>query len=284
MKNITVQSYAKINIGLDVVESRDDGYHNLDMVMVPIQFHDTLLIKEIKNKPDNYVTMDDYSLMVFKHNLAAYAVDELAEKYSFPNKYRIMIHKLIPIKSGLGGGSSNAANTLKAVNTMLKLGATEEELEGIAKKIGADVPFFIKNRPARCKGIGEKMEPINIKNDYYVLLVKPKQGCATKDIFKLCDTKPRKHVNIDNVVKALEEGDDGLLAESLDNYLEEYAIELVPQIGEIKNKLKELGLKIVSMTGSGSCVYALSTNKKELKKAAEVMEPHYFTELTKILK
>ena len=284
MKNITVQSYAKINIGLDVVESRDDGYHNLDMVMVPIQFHDTLLIKEIKNKPDNYVTMDDYSLMVFKHNLAAYAVDELAEKYSFPNKYRIMIHKLIPIKSGLGGGSSNAANTLKAVNTMLKLGATEEELEGIAKKIGADVPFFIKNRPARCKGIGEKMEPINIKNDYYVLLVKPKQGCATKDIFKLCDSKPRKHVNIDNVVKALEEGDDDLLAESLDNYLEDYAVELVPQIGEIKNKLKELGLKIVSMTGSGSCVYALSTNKKELKKAAAVMEPHYFTELTKILK
>ena len=284
MKNITVQSYAKINIGLDVVESREDGYHNLDMVMVPIQFHDTLLIKEINNKPDNYVTMDDYSLMVFKHNLAAYAVDELAAKYNFPNKYRIMIHKLIPIKSGLGGGSSNAANTLKAVNAMLKLGATEEELEGIAKKIGADVPFFIKNRPARCRGIGEKMEPINIKNDYYVLLVKPKQGCATKDIFKLCDSKKRNHVNVDNIVKALEEGDDDLLAESLDNYLEEYAIELVPQIGEIKNKLKELGLKIVSMTGSGSCVYALSTNKKELKKVATIMEPHYFTELTKILK
>lgn len=284
MRNYTVKSNAKINIGLDVTESREDGYHNLDMVMVPIQFHDTLLIKEIKNKPDNYVTMDDYSLMVFQHNLAAYAVDELAAKYGFQNKYRIMIHKLIPIKAGLGGGSSNAANTLKAVNNILKLGATDEELIEISKKIGADVPFFIKNTPVRCRGIGEKMEPINIKNDYWVLIVKPKQGCSTKEVFKLSDANKRKHVDIDSIVKALEEGDDELLANSLDNYLEDAAIQLVPEIQVIKDKLKDMGLKIVCMTGSGSTVFALSTNKKELKKAAAVMEPHYFTELTRILK
>ena len=284
MGTLSFKSNAKINIGLDVVESREDGYHNLDMVMVPIQFHDTLLIKEIKNKPDNYVTMDDYSLMVFKYNLAAFAIDALAAKYKFPNKYRIMIHKLIPIKSGMGGGSSNAATTLKAINSMLKLGASDEELMEIAKNIGADVPFFIKNKPMRCRGVGEKMEPVNIKNDYYVLIVKPKEGCSTKEVFKLSDSRKRKHVDVDNIVKALESGDDDLLAESLDNYLEDAAVELVPEIKIIKQELKEMGLKIVGMSGSGSTVFALSTDKKQLKKVAAKMEPHYFTELTKILK
>ena len=103
-------------------------------------------------------------------------------------------------------------------------------------------------------------------------------------MFKLSDNSNRKHVNIDNIVKALEEGDDDLLAESLDNYLEDAAIQLVPEISIIKNELKEQGLKIVGMSGSGSTVFALSTDRKLLKKVASIMEPHYFTELTKILK
>ena len=284
MRNYSVKSYAKINVGLDVVENRADGYHELDMVMIPIQLHDSLLIKELKNKPDNYVTMDDYSLMVFKHNLATFAIDSLAAKYKFTNKFRIMIHKVIPIKAGLGGGSSNAAATLNLVNKILKLGASEEELMEIAYKIGADVPFFIKNKPMRCKGVGENLSPIENKNNYYVLLVKPKEGCSTKEVFSLSDSKERKHVDIDGIVKALAEGDDDSLADLLDNSLEEAATELVPEIAIIKNELKILGLKIVGMSGSGSTVFALSTNKKELQKAAAVMEPHYFTELTRVLK
>lgn len=284
MRNFSIKSYAKINIGLDVVQTREDGFHDLDMVMVPIQFHDSVLIREIKNKPDNYVTMDDYSLLVFKHNLATFAIDALAAKYKFQNKYRIMIHKIIPIKAGLGGGSSNAAATLNGINKILKLGATDEELIDIAKTIGADVPFFIKNKPMRCKGVGEKMEPIEIKNNYYCLIVKPKEGCSTKEVFTLSDSQERKHVNIDNIVKALAEGDDDLLAKELDNSLEEAATQIVPEIAIIKQELKDLGLKIVGMTGSGSTVFALSTDKKQLKKAAAVMEPHYFTELTKVLK
>ncbi len=284
MRNFSIKSYAKINIGLDVVQTREDGFHDLDMVMVPIQFHDSVLIREIKNKPDNYVTMDDYSLLVFKHNLATFAIDALAAKYKFQNKYRIMIHKIIPIKAGLGGGSSNAAATLNGINKILKLGVTDEELIDIAKTIGADVPFFIKNKPMRCKGVGEKMEPIEIKNNYYCLIVKPKEGCSTKEVFTLSDNKERKHVNIDNIVKALAEGDDDLLAKELDNSLEEAATQIVPEITIIKQELKDLGLKIVGMTGSGSTVFALSTDKKQLKKAAAVMEPHYFTELTRIVK
>lgn len=284
MRNISFKSYAKINIGLSVEGTRKDGYHDLDMVMVPLQLHDSILFKELKNKPDNYVTMDDYSLITFKHNLATFAIDSLAAKYQFPNKFRIMIHKVIPIKAGMGGGSSNAATALTAVNTVLKLKASDEELIEIGKKIGADVPFFIKNKPMRCKGIGEIMEPIEIKNNYYVLIVKPKLGCSTKEVFELSEVPSRKKVDIDTIVKALAEGDDDLLAETLDNSLEPFASQIVPDIQIIKNELKDQGLKIVSMTGSGSAVFALSTDKKQMKRIASIMEQHYFTELTKIIK
>ena len=284
MRTYSFKSYAKINIGLSVEKTREDGYHDLDMVMVPLQLHDSLLIKELKNKPDNYITMDDYSLITFKHNLATFAIDSLAAKYHFPNKFRIMIHKVIPIKAGLGGGSSNAATALCAVNSLLKLNATDEELIEIGKKVGADVPFFIKNKPMRCKGIGDIMEPINIKNDYYVLIVKPKEGCSTREVFALSENPNRRKVDIDTIVKALETGDDDLLAKSLDNSLEEYASQIVPEIQIIKNELKEQGLKIVGMSGSGSTVFALSTDKKQMKKIAAIMQQHYFTELTKIIK
>ena len=284
MRTYAFKSYAKINIGLSVEKVREDGYHDLDMVMVPLQLHDSVLLKELKNKPDNYITIDDFSLITFKYNLATFAIDALAAKYKFPNKFRIMIHKVIPLKAGMGGGSSNAATVLNAVNTLLKLNASDEELMEIGKKIGADVPFFIKNKPMRCTGIGEKMEPIEIKNDYYVLICKPKQGCSTKEVFGAYDANEHKKVDINTIVKALAEGDDELLANSLANSLEEPACQIVPEIKIIIDELKEQGLKIVGMTGSGSAVFALSTDKKQLKKVARVMEQHYFTELTKILK
>ena len=284
MRTYAVKSYAKINIGLDVVSTKDDGYHELDTVMVPLQMHDSILIKELKNKPDNYVTIDDLSLAAFKHNLATFAIDSLAAKYGFLNKYRLIIHKVIPIKAGMGGGSSNAGSVLNAVNNILKLGASEEELLEIAKKIGADVPFFIKNKPMRCRGIGEIMEPIEIKNNYYVLIIKPKGGCSTKDVFAKYDSGEHIRVNMDNVVKALKEGDDELLAMSLNNALQNSASEIIPEIQLIINDLKKQGLQIVSMTGSGSAVFALSTNRKELKKVAEDFKDHYFVELTKVLK
>ena len=280
----SVKSYAKINISLNIKRKREDGYHELDSVMVPIELHDSLLISELKTAEDNFVTVDDFSNGLVHYNLVGSAIDALSKKYGFKNKYRVYIHKNIPMQAGLGGGSGNAATMIKYVNDALKLGASNEEMIDIAAHLGADIPFFIEGVPARCRGIGEKVEPIEIKNNYQVLIVKPASGCSTKEVFAISDKKPYPQVDIESVLKALKEGDDDLLASVMGNSLEESAIQLVPEIQVIKDKLKELGFKLVVMSGSGSTVFALSTDTVLLKKARKELEDKYFVELTKIRK
>ena len=284
MKSLHIRSFAKINISLNITKKREDGFHELDSVMLPIALHDSLVISKL-NANDNFVTVDDFSIGTFSYNLATFAIEKLKNIYHFNDKFRILIHKVIPIQAGLGGGSSNAACTMKAVNTMLKLGATDEELIDLGKTLGCDIPFFIKCKPARVQGVGEILSPISIKNNYYVLLVKPEAGCSTKEVYGISDTMDLKTTNIDNVVKALAEGDDELLAANISNALQEPAIKLVPSIQTIIDDLKEKGLKIVQVTGSGSAVFALSTDKKLLKSVFKKIEDKYdVVELTKVVK
>ena len=283
MKNLHIRSFAKINISLNITKKREDGFHELDSVMLPISLHDSLVVSKL-NGPDNFVTVDDFSIRTFSYNLATLSIDKLQSVYHFNDKFRVLIHKVIPIQAGLGGGSSNAAFTMKAVNSMLKLGATDEELINLGKTLGCDIPFFIKCKPARVQGVGEILTPITIKNNYYVLLVKPELGCSTREVYALSDTMDLKVGNIENVIKALEEGNDDLLAENISNALQEPAIELVPVIQSIINELHENGLKMVQVTGSGSAVFALSTNKKQLKEVFKKLDDRYEVELAKVIK
>ena len=252
--------------------------------MLPIQLHDSLVVAKLNNATDNYVTVDDFSNGTFTYNLATFAIDKLQSVYHFYDKFRILIHKVIPIQAGLGGGSSNAAYTAKAVNSILKLGASDEELMDIMKPLGCDIPFFIKSVPARCQGVGEIVTPITVKNNYYVLIVKPDTGCSTKDVYQVADSMNLAVCDVDAVIKALEDGDDDKLASLISNALQEPAISLVPSIKSIIDELKEEGLKIVQMTGSGSAVFALSTDKKQLVRILKKLENKYQVELTKVLK
>ena len=284
MKNLHIRSFAKINISLNITKKRDDGFHEIDSVMLPISLHDSLVVSKLKNTNDNFVTVDDFSIGSFSYNLATFSIEKLQSVYHFNDKFRVLIHKVIPIQAGLGGGSSNAACTMKAVNSILKLGATDEELIELSKSLGCDIPFFIKCKPARVQGVGEILSPINVKNNYYVLIVKPELGCSTKEIYALSDTMELKTCNLDNVVKALEEGNDDLLAENMYNALQEPAIKTVPQIQTIIDELKNNGLKMVQVTGSGSAVFALSTDKALLTKIFKKLEDKYEIELAKVLK
>ena len=284
MKSLHIRSYAKINLCLNITGKRKDGYHELDMVMVPISLHDSLVVDLLKKSPDNFVTVDDFSIGSFNYNLATFSIDKLRSVYHFDEKFRILIHKVIPIQAGLGGGSSNAACSLKAVNDLLQLGASDEELMEIGKTLGCDIPFFVKCKPARCKGLGEILEPIEIKNNYYVLIVKPEAGCSTREVYLAADSMDLPVCNVDNVIKALQEGDDDLLAASIGNALQAPAITLVPQIQTIIDELHDCGLKIVQQTGSGSAVFALSTDKKLLKKVLKQFENKYQVELARVLK
>ena len=284
MKNLHIRSFAKINISLNITKKREDGFHELDSVMLPVTLHDSLVVSKLNPNSDNFVTVDDFSIGTFSYNLATFSIEKLQSIYHFKDKFRILIHKVIPIQAGLGGGSSNAACTLKAVNSMLKLGATDDELIEIGKSLGCDIPFFIKCVPARVQGVGEVLTPITIKNNYYVLLVKPELGCSTKEVYALSDEMELKTCNIENVIKALEEGDDELLANNISNALQDPAIKLVPNIQAIIDELKENGLNMVQVTGSGSAVFALSTNKKLLKNVFKKLEDKYQVELARVMK
>lgn len=286
MRNYSIKSHAKINLSLNVISSRDDKYHELDSIMLPLEFHDSILLTKLKRAVDNCVTIDDFTVDTFNHNLATFAIEKMADIYKFDTKFRIFIHKIIPLQAGLGGGSSNAAFTMIGVNKMLNLNLSKEELQHLGLSLGADVPFFFDNVPARINGIGEIIKPINIKKTYFVLLVKPSKGCSTKEVFAKYDASKNKTkpANIDNVIKALEEGDDDLLASSIGNSLESVAMELVPEIKEIKEYLISKGLKIVLMSGTGSTVFALSNDKALLKKIYSELEDKYFVELTMVKK
>ena len=281
----SVKSYAKINLSLNIVGKREDGYHLLDMVMVPIELHDSIIISHLgKNLIDNFVTVDDFSNGLIHYNLASSAINALTKKYNCDAHFRVYIHKVIPMQAGLGGGSSNAAFTMKAVNQMLKLNASDQELIELATPLGADIPFFINCVPARCGGIGEELQSIEIKNNYNVLIVKPNEGCSTKEVFKLFDSIGGKEANVDKVIEALKEGNDELLVENMGNMLEKAAISICPEIKTIKEYLLNSGVKLVMMSGSGSSVFALSTDKSLLKKIRKNIGERWFTELTRIIK
>ena len=284
MKSLLLKSYAKINICLNVVGKRPDGYHELDMIMLPLKLHDSILFTELPNAKDHFVTIDDFSLGLFQYNIATTSLQKMEARYGFTNKFRITIHKVIPMQSGLGGGSSNAGCVINAVNSYLKWNLPYEELVALSTGLGADIPFFLTNKPARCTGIGEKVEFINVKNDYYVLLVKPEAGCSTQGVYQVSDKMELPMGDVEKVKEALEKGDDDLLAQSIFNALEQPAISLVPEIQIIKDKLKLAGLKIVQMTGSGSCVFALSTDKHLIHSVARQLENQYLVEVTKVLK
>lgn len=286
MGTVVIKSYAKINVLLNVVGKRKDGYHELDMIMLPLELHDSILISKLKpNAPEHYITIDDYSVSADQYNTVAKALNRLEKKYEFNQKYNIFVHKNIPIQSGLGGGSSNAAFTIKGLNSILKLGATTEEMEHMCEKLGGDVPFFVQCKPCRCSGIGEIITPIDVKNDYYVLLVKPIKGCSTEKIYDISDEMKLDVYDVDRAINALKEGNDEDLAISMGNSLEKPATSLVPEISTVQAKMRTTGLKIVGMSGSGSCCFALSTDKKLIKKVSkEFDEDKYIVITTKVLK
>ena len=255
-----VKAPAKINLYLDVLGRREDGYHDLDMVMLPLELHDTIDFERVPSARYTHIVSDTIERQVIKHNSIYRTHELLVSEYNYNQNFIIRVHKEIPIYAGMGGGSSNAAAAFRYFVKRGRLKLSEEEQIKLCLKIGADVPFCLKNVPAHVEGIGEKVTPIKVKKQFSVLVVKPKQGLSTKDVFTACDKYELKHGNVKDVIKALEEGDEKLLAKSMFNSLEEVSIALCPEIAEIKEMLKKDGFKCVLMTGSGSCVYALTSN------------------------
>ena len=239
------------------------------MVNLPLSLHDVIEIDVSPRYANTYIVCDDLALISMKSNLCTKAVDAMRAHYGFKDNFMIHIHKEIPFAAGLGGGSSNAACVMLGLDKMLKLHAKKEDLVEIGKGLGADVPYFLDPHPALVEGIGEKFTPIEVKKRYFCLLVKPEKGLFTKDVYAKCDEFPRQIIDTGLVLKGLKEGDDSLIASNRGNDLYLAAESLLPEIKTIVESLREDGFEIASMSGSGSCCYALTCDQKKAAKAAK---------------
>ena len=262
------RAYAKINLCLDVVRRREDGYHELEMIMAPVNLYDTLNFEfsdELRlqsNVP--YLPLD-------RRNTIVKAIELLREEYGFKENFEITLQKHIPTQAGMAGGSTEGAAAIRALNKMLQLGMDNEKMVEIAKKVGADVPFCLRSRPAFVTGIGENLEHFRVHTPFYLLLVKPYKGVSTKVAFETLDFSCAEHPDCRRMREALIGNDyDGVL-QSLGNTLEQSAFKLVPQIATIKQELLALGFDGALMSGSGSTVFALTRDPELLEKGAAAM-------------
>lgn len=276
-----IKAHAKINLCLNVVGKREDGYHELEMIMVPLALHDVVHIETAEN--DQFTCSDD-QLVMDESNTIVKAVVLLREKFQIQEHFHIHVDKHIPAQAGLAGGSSDGAAVLRGITELLNLPITREELAMLGKQIGADVPFCVMETSAIVKGIGEKITPISLNCPFDILLVKPSAGVPTGKAFSMLDFTKCDHPNCDKVAHCLCHNEFENLQSVISNSLEYSAFKIVPEIKQIEEELKAMGFTAVLMSGSGSTVFALTRDKKLLDEAAQTMsDKGYFVEKTQII-
>lgn len=250
-----MKSFAKINLGLEVISRRPDGYHNLKTVFQTINLFDTIEIKETKTGKIN-LAGDDKSVGWDQSNTIIKAFDSIYKNYDVHQGFDIFVRKRIPPGSGLGGGSSNAAVILLFLKEYFNIDLTLKELIDIGIKIGADVPFFLVGGTALAEGTGEILTPLEDVKEKWMVIVIPNIKVSTRLIFSLFNltSKPIKS-KIDTFVKY----DNYKI---LENNLEKVTFELFPVVGAIKEKMKVLEHDLVLMSGSGSAVYCIAPQEK----------------------
>ena len=242
---------AKINLGLNVVSKRPDGYHNLETVFYPVPLCDTLEINMSDEKTS--LTLSGMPLEGDpEQNLVIKAYRAVCEQHHLP-EVKISLDKHIPSQAGMGGGSSDCAFTIKALNEMFNIGMSDDEMREIASKLGADCPFFITAKPAYAEGIGDKLTPVSLtRANYYLAIVKPPVAVSTREAYAgITPRTPAK--NCGEIVKQ----PVGTWRNELLNDFEESIFSLYPEIAAIKQRLYDLGADYAIMSGSGSSVVGL---------------------------
>lgn len=266
------KAYAKVNLSLNVVSRRADGYHELEMIMVPIDLYDVI---EITKADRMHFECNDPDLLFDDKNTVVKAIQLLRDKYQFKDNFHVQVEKNIPAQAGLAGGSSDGATTLILLNELLGLNIIEEELYVLGNQIGADVPFCLYGKPAVVKGTGDKFEQIEIQTPFYLLLVKPLQGVSTKNAFERLNLSIAQHPDYQEVKRALEYNDYSTFLKKIGNSLEESASREVPEIAELKQELIEFGFDTALMSGSGSTVFGITQKEELLEEAIQHFNRRY---------
>lgn len=255
---------AKINLLLDVLRKRDDGYHEVEMIMTMVDLADRLEMEELPrdtiiiSSQVGYIPLDE-------KNLAFQAAKLIKERYDVRKGVYIHLDKKIPVAAGLAGGSSDAAAALRGLNRLWGLGISENELCDLGAELGSDVPFCVKGETAIARGRGEKLEHIAAPPQCWVVLAKPPINVSTADVYgKLRANEIIAHPSISNMRDALERGSFQDMCDGLGNVLENVTLELYPEVLQLKESMLRLGADGVLMSGSGPTVFGLVSKEGKL--------------------
>ena len=277
-----VKAYAKINLALDVIGKREDGYHELEMIMAPITLHDLIYINTIASGIE--IDSNSKIMPTDERNIMYKVVALMKERYNIKKGVKIFVYKHIPTQAGLAGGSADGAAGIKAMNKLFYLNLSNEEMAALGKEVGADIPFCIYQKIALVSGVGEKLEFIKNSFECKVLLVKPKRGVSTKKSFTSLDLSKASHQDCRLMATGIEDGNYQIVIDNLQNTLEEPSIKMVPEIAKIKEEMMKIGFDGALMSGSGSCVFGLTRNNIILEKGMKYFKgKYYFVRKTEIL-
>lgn len=279
MDKIELKAYGKINIGLDVIRKREDGYHDLDMIMQTVGVYDDVIISR-EDGTQTYeieVSTDADILPNDKGNLAFMAAKVLMEAYDIKSKVKIHINKRIPIAGGMAGGSADCAAVLRGVNKLFQLVLTDEQLQEYGVKLGADVPYCIVGGTKRAQGIGEILTDLPTPPKCYVIIAKPDAFVSTKFVYShIRPAQIENHPDIDGIIESIKAGDLYGMCEKIANVMEDVTIPEYPIIQKVKDILKSNGAVNALMSGSGPTVFGIYDDEEKAKQSMDVLSGKEF--------
>ena len=273
MDKIQLKALAKINLVLDVLRRREDGYHEVKMIMQTIGLHDDLEIRKTKT-PGIQVKTNLYYLPTNENNLVYKAAKLLMDEFQIQDGVSIQLKKRIPVAAGMAGGSSDGAAVLWGINQMYGLGLSMQALMERGVRLGADVPYCIQRGTALAEGIGEKLSVLPPMPKCTILIVKPGISVSTKFVYENLhanDLKPEQHPDVDSMIEAMRQKDLGLLCSRMGNVLETVTIPAYPVINEIKRTMMDNGAIGSMMSGSGPTVFGIFDSPAAAKQAVKAV-------------
>ena len=270
-----VNSYAKINIGLHILNKREDNFHNIITIFQEIDFCDQISVE----KSDDFIFQSNVEWLDNRNNTCVKAFEIIKDNFPHISNVKIALKKNIPTNAGLGGGSSNGTIVLKTLNELFCLEISKEKLIEFSSKISSDSPFFVEGGLQVGQGRGEELLPIkNALNEKYILLVLPDIKINTKDAYKKCLLKGKSNIKFAEMLNELK--NNNLSSELFYNDFEGYVFTTHPEIGKIKLKILDLGAKYASLSGSGSTVFGIFSKKEDMLNAYQSFSPHFSTIIT----
>lgn len=269
MKELELKALAKVNLGLDVLGRRENGYHDVRMIMQSVYLYDNVILRK-KKAPGIELKTNLYFLPADENNIAWKAAKLLMDEFDIPGGISITLKKYIPVAAGMAGGSSNAAAVLFGMNRMYGLGLSMEELMERGLQLGADVPYCIMRGTVLAEGIGEELTALPAIPACTVLIAKPPISVSTKAVYEALDAEEGwDHPDIDGIMEGLETGSLEKIASCMGNVLEQVTVRKYPVIDEIKRVMKEEGALNAMMSGSGPTVFGIYKNRRMAKRAQQ---------------